>query len=102
MIYAASWEGAPVEIFSTDLKFPGSRSLGLAGTDLLAVSSAGEMAVLQPAEPELMLGMAGTLARCHSRAGRPRQIAERVEWADWSPDGKTLAVVRDVAGKVAA
>ena len=28
--------------------------------------------------------------------GVPRQILEGVEWADWGPDGKTLAVVRRV------
>ena len=99
VIYAASWEGAPVEIFSTDLKFHGSRSLGLTDTDLLAVSSSGAMAVLQPAEPKFMTGMAGTLGQVPLTGGTPRQVAEKVDWADWSPDGKTLAVVRDVAGK---
>ena len=29
VIYAASWDGAPIEIFSTELKFPWARSLGL-------------------------------------------------------------------------
>ncbi len=99
VIYAAAWEGAPVGIFSTDLKFHGSRSLGLTGTDLLAVSSSGEMAVLQPAEPKFMTEMRGTLGQAPLTGGTPRQIAERVDWADWSPDGKTLAVVHDVAGK---
>jgi DNA-binding winged helix-turn-helix (wHTH) protein/WD40 repeat protein len=99
VIYAASWEGAPVEVFSTDLKFPGSRSLGLTGTDLLAVSSLGQMAVLQPAQPEFMTGMIGTLGQVPLAGGTPRQVAERVEWADWSSDGKTLAVVDNVAGK---
>ena len=99
VFYAASWEGSPVEIFSTDLKFHGSRSLGLSGTDLLAISSSGQMAVLQPAEPKFMTGMKGTLGQVPLTGGTPRQIAENVEWADWSPDGKTLAVVHDVAGK---
>jgi DNA-binding winged helix-turn-helix (wHTH) protein/Tol biopolymer transport system component len=99
VIYAASWERAPVELFSTDLKFTGSRALGLPGADLLAVSSSGEMAVLQPAEPLFITGMTGTLGQAPLTGGAPRQIAEGVEWADWSPDGKTLAVVRDVAGK---
>ena len=99
VIYAAAWEGAPIEMFSTDLKFHGSRSVGLKGTDLLAVSSAGQMAVLQPAEPKFMTGMTGTLGQVPLTGGTPRQIAENVEWADWSPDGKTLAVVRSVAGK---
>ena len=100
VFYAATWEGDPVQVFSTDVRFPGSRSLGLTGADLLAVSSAGEMAVLQPAEPEFMTGMIGTLGQVPLTGGTPRQVAERVEWADWSPDGKTLAVVRNTGGKV--
>ncbi len=99
VLYAASWEASPVEIFSTDLKFHGSRSLDLSGTNLLAISSSGEMAVLQSAEPKFMTGMKGTLSQAPLTGGTPRQIAENVEWADWSPDGKTLAVVHDVAGK---
>jgi eukaryotic-like serine/threonine-protein kinase len=66
---------------------------------LLAVSSSGEMAVLQSAEPFFMLTARGTLGRVPLTGGSPRQIVEDVEWADWAPDGKTLAVVRDVAGK---
>jgi DNA-binding winged helix-turn-helix (wHTH) protein/Tol biopolymer transport system component len=99
VIYAAAWEGMPVEVFSTELKFPGSRSLGLTGTDLLAVSSAGQMAVLQPAEPEFMTGMTGILGQVPATGGTPRQLTDCVQWADWSPDGKTLAVVRQVTGK---
>ena len=100
VIYSAAWEGAPVEVFSTDLRFPGSRPLELTGTDLLSVSSSGELAVLQPAEPEFMTGMTGTLGQVPLAGGTPRQVAEKVEWADWAPDGKTLAVVRSMAGKV--
>ncbi len=98
--YAASWERAPVELFSTDLKFSGTRSLGLTDTDLLAISSSGEMAVLQSADPLFMTGMSGTLGQAPLTGGAPRQIAEGVEWADWSPDGKTLAVVRNAGGKL--
>jgi len=100
VFYAATWEGSPVEVFSTDPKFLGTRSLGLTGADLLAVSSSGQMAVLQPAEPEFMTGMTGTLGQVPLTGGTPRQIAERIEWADWSPDGKTLAVIHNVDGKV--
>ncbi len=97
--YAAAWESMPVEVFSTDVKFPGSRSLGLTGTSLLAVSSTGQMAVLQPAEPEFMTGMTGILGQVPATGGTPRQLTDCVQWADWSPDGKTLAVVREVTGK---
>ena len=99
VIYAASWDGAAVEIFSTDLKSTGTRRMELPATDLLAVSSSGEMAVLEVAEPRFMLTMQGTLGQVPLTGGSPRQIAEKVEWADWAPDGKTLAIVRDVGGK---
>jgi DNA-binding winged helix-turn-helix (wHTH) protein/Tol biopolymer transport system component len=99
VIYAASWDGAPIEIFSTELKFPWARSLGLPATQLLAVSSSGEMAVLQAFDHRFLLGVRGTLGQVSVTGGSPRQIAENVDWADWSPDGKTLAVVRAIAGK---
>jgi eukaryotic-like serine/threonine-protein kinase len=99
VIYTASWDGAPVEIFSTDVNFSGTRSLGLPGTALLAVSSSGQMAVVESAEARLMMTLRGTLGHVPVTGGSPRQIAENVEWADWAPDGKTLAIVRDMAGR---
>jgi Tol biopolymer transport system component len=99
VIYTASWDGAPVEIFATDVNFSGTRSLGLPGTSLLAVSSSGEMAVQQTPAPRFMLNLLGTLGQVPLTGGSPRQIAENVEWADWAPDGKTLAIVRDMGGR---
>jgi DNA-binding winged helix-turn-helix (wHTH) protein len=99
VLYAAAWDGAPVEIFSTDLKGTGARRMEMPDTALLAVSSSSEVAVLQSADPRFMMTMRGTLARVPITGGSPRQIAENVEWADWAPDGKTLAVVRDAGAK---
>ena len=99
VIYAASWDGAPIEIFSTELKFPWARALGLPASQLLAVSSTGEMAVLQKIDHRFMLAVRGTLGQVSVNGGSPRQLAENIDWADWSPDGTALAVVRDVAGK---
>jgi DNA-binding winged helix-turn-helix (wHTH) protein/Tol biopolymer transport system component len=98
VVYGASWDGAPVEIFSTDLKIPGARSIGIPPGALLAVSSTGEMAVLQSAKPLFMFTFIGTLAQVPVTGGSPRQIAENVVGADWAPDGKTLAIVRDIGG----
>src|SRR5271156_4534730 len=99
VVYGASWDGAPVEIFSTDLKIPGSRSVGTPSGALLAVSSTGEMAVLQSAKTLFMFTFIGTLGQVPLTGGSPRQIAENVVGADWSPDGKTLAIVRDMGGQ---
>jgi Tol biopolymer transport system component len=43
---------------------------------------------------------AGTLARVPMAGGTPRQILEDVFTADWSPDGKSLAVIRQIGGKL--
>jgi eukaryotic-like serine/threonine-protein kinase len=99
VIYAASWDGRPTEIFSTDPKIPGPRSLGLSATQLLAVSSSGEMAVLQPVDNGFLFAGRGTLGQVPLTGGSPRQLAENIDWADWSTDGVTLAAVRNVNGK---
>ena len=43
----------------------------------------------------------GTLAQLSVAGGAaPRNILEDVEWADWAPDGRSLAVVRVVQGRM--
>ena len=41
----------------------------------------------------------GTLARVPLAGGSPREIADDVVEADWSPDGANLAIIRGMAGK---
>src|SRR5207244_5800225 len=41
----------------------------------------------------------GTLARIPLAGGTPREIAEQVLQADWSPDGADLVAIRFVSGK---
>jgi hypothetical protein len=41
----------------------------------------------------------GTLARALLVGGAPREVLEQVQWADWSADGTSLAVVRDLGGR---
>jgi DNA-binding winged helix-turn-helix (wHTH) protein/Tol biopolymer transport system component len=99
VLYAASWDAAPTEIFWTDLRLPGTRSVGLPATQLLALSSSGELAVLQPADLRFGLTFRGTLGHVPLTGGSPRQLTESIDWADWAPDGANLAIVREVAGK---
>jgi eukaryotic-like serine/threonine-protein kinase len=98
VIYSASWDGAPIEVFSTDLKIPGARTIGIPASQLLAVSSAGELAVVQPVGSPFMFMVRGILGQVPLTGGTPRPIAEHVQGADWAPDGKTLAIVRDTGG----
>jgi Tol biopolymer transport system component len=99
MIYSGAWNGNPLEIFSTRAGQNESRSLGLTDADVLAISSTGEMAVLLKRQFLGQMIHRGTLARVPMIGGTPREILEDVEEADWSPDGKDLAVTRYVDGR---
>jgi serine/threonine protein kinase/Tol biopolymer transport system component len=98
-LYSAAWEGGPVQLFSGRLGTPESVNLPVPSATLLGVSSSGEIA-LQMA-PRFVRGFtwAGTLARAPLAGGAPRDVLEAAQWADWAPDGKTFAVVRDSGGK---
>jgi len=99
ILYSAAWEGNPSEVFSTRSGSVSSRSLGLAGAEILAVSSSGEMAALLGSHQVRSWVYTGMLARVPLAGGAPREILDQVQWADWAPDGEHLAVVRDVAGR---
>lgn len=100
IIYGAAWEGGPEELFAAEKGSTESRSLGLKTTDIMAISSAGELAVSTDRHFVVGFESAGMLARAALGGGAPRDIADAVEYADWSPDGSSLAVIRRVGGKV--
>ncbi|MEN3331689.1 MAG: eukaryotic-like serine/threonine-protein kinase [Blastocatellia bacterium] len=91
IVYAALWEGRPSELFTSLPGTPESRPLDLKNMSLLAISSAGEMAVLL--NPTINFTSRGTLARMPLTGGAPREVLTGVSDADWSPGGKDLAVI---------
>src|SRR5581483_1628904 len=100
LIYGAAWEGRPEELFASESGSTESRPLGLQTTDILAISRSGELAVSTNRHFVMGFESAGMLARSQVGGGAPRDIGEDVEYADWSPDGTGLAVVRRVGGKL--
>jgi len=99
ILYTAAWQGGPVDVFTARPEAPESRSMGLPRTQLMSISSNGELAVLLNSQAIGTWVNMGTLARAPLVGGAPREVLERVQWADWSPDGSTLAVVRDLEGQ---
>ncbi|HVG31217.1 MAG TPA: protein kinase [Pyrinomonadaceae bacterium] len=93
-LYSATWGGNPLEVFSMRVEGVEPRPLGLAGAQLLSISSNGEMAILVNRQYLGQFTSRGTLARVPLDGGTPREVAEEVQEADWSPDGTQLAVVR--------
>lgn len=99
ILYSAAWQGDPMEVYSARPGSVESRTMGLGRAVLMSVSSQGEMALLLDARAVSTWVTAGTLARAPLAGGAPRAMLENVQRADWSPDGNTLAVVRDVRGR---
>ncbi len=96
VVYGASWEGGPRRLYSTRLDNPESRPFDLPPADVLAVSSTGELAILLNFSVNAEPNRFGTLARAPLLGGAAREVLEEVQGADWSPDGKELAVIRRV------
>ena len=99
IVYGAAWDGAPIELYSARAESPESRPLGFGSADVLAISPQGEIAI--SLNRHFLIGWenSGTLAQVPLSGGAPREILENVSEADWSPDGKTLAIAHEVGGK---
>jgi Tol biopolymer transport system component len=100
IVYGAAWDGKPMAVSSARIGNPESSGLDVPNADILAVSSAGVLALQSgriAAEPYVSTG---TLAEAPLTGGEaPRERLKGVQWADWSPDGKRLAIVRDADGR---
>ena len=70
-MYSAAWDGKPVEIFVGRLESPESRPFGLAGAEVLAISSLGEAAVSLNRHAAGGFRRSGTLARVSIAGGAP-------------------------------
>jgi hypothetical protein len=91
VVYAANWDGGPYEIYTVRTDSRESRPIGIQHANVLAVSSKGELAILNDT------GLASTrrtLARVPIGGGTPRELLEHVAGADWAPNGEDLAVVQ--------
>jgi Tol biopolymer transport system component len=99
VVYSATWNGNPLDVFAARAGKTESRSLKLENADLLAISATNEMAVLRNRQYIGLFRSRGTLARLPIDGGAARDLLEDVQEADWSPDGTELAVVRWVNGQ---
>jgi eukaryotic-like serine/threonine-protein kinase len=96
VVYRATWGGGRPDLFLLRPENLQSAAIGLTNAGVYAISSRGEMAVSLGCR--LNWGEClGTLGLVPMLGGRPREVAKDVLGADWSPDGKQLAIV-SVAG----
>ena len=98
IVYGAAWDGEPFRVFSVQAGRRESAAVALPPADVLSVSASGELALALDRRFSRRFTFEGTLARAPFAGGAPREVLERVEEADWAPDG-SLAVVRIVRGE---
>jgi serine/threonine protein kinase len=96
--YSASWNGQPIQLYSTNPHGPESRPLNLSNSTLFAVSPS-EMAISMGCKEMFIGACEGTLAVAPLSSGAPREIADHVLSADWTAEGSEMAVVRETGGK---
>lgn len=92
VVYSATWDSDPPQIYTLRPGSPESRSLGMEKAVLLSLSSKGELAILTKFESRSWSNW-GTVARVPLAGGAPRELVEHVAGADWDPEGKDLAVI---------
>ncbi len=101
IVYGAAWDGLAPEVFSTRFDSSDSRSIGLPSSQIFSISSKGEMAIsLHPSNANAF-SVAGTLARVPLAGGAPREVLDGITWADWAPDGQSLAVIHPTPAGIA-
>jgi Tol biopolymer transport system component len=94
VIYAAEWDGKPLTVFATRLDGGGTRALAVPSASVLAVSSRGDLALGLGQRYVEGFHQTGTLAVVPLEGGEPRILAERVQEADFTPDGREVLAVR--------
>jgi Tol biopolymer transport system component/predicted Ser/Thr protein kinase len=97
IVYSGQWEGDAPLVTTARIGSPESRPLGIPPATVAAVSSTDELAVIEGCEYIFLVDCGGTLASVNLSGGAPRELAEHVAYADWSPDSKQLAIVVDAS-----
>jgi eukaryotic-like serine/threonine-protein kinase len=96
--YSASWNGQPVQIYSTLPDSPESRPLNLVNSTLFTASPS-ELAISIGCKDRYIGNCQGILGLVPVAGGSPREIADNVLSADWNADQSEMAMIREVQGK---
>jgi serine/threonine protein kinase len=96
IVYSANWEDDPSDIFVVRPDSPESRALGFSRAELLAISPSSELALsLSPRFFYTPFAPRGVMAWAPFSGGAPRAMEEAITFADWSRDGREMALARE-------
>jgi eukaryotic-like serine/threonine-protein kinase len=95
VFYAANWEGSErPQLFSVRTENPGSLPLDLPSGHVESISRSGEMLILSDLLFSFGYAHRGVLRSAPLSGGAARDLFDDVVGADWSPDGRSMAIVR--------
>lgn len=95
ILYSAAWNGADKEqVYTTRTDALMSRPIDLLDSEVLSISSKGEMAIRQKTDNNII--PRGMLSVVPLTGGAPRELLGDVSQASWSRDGDSLAAVHFV------
>jgi eukaryotic-like serine/threonine-protein kinase len=99
IVYSAQWSNDPLQVYTVREEFPQSTKVDLPSATLLALSASGDIEIsVDPVYNSWFT--TGTMAEAQMAGGTPRPQEKNVLSADYAPDGKILAVVREIDRKV--
>ena len=98
VIYSAVSDHGDQRMFLTRLESPGATPLSIPSARLFGVSPSAELAFGLNASQGI-IPQPATLAQAPMLGGAPRSVLDAVRFADWSPTGSGLAVVRVVGSR---
>jgi len=96
--FSAGFGDRQPELYWSILGNPEPRALGYNEAIIHSIGPTGEMAVCLQIRTLYGFVIAGTLSRMPLGGAAPRQLQHDIQEACWSPDGRQLAVVREVQG----
>lgn len=91
-VFSARWQDGNLQTYTVDLDSLKLRPLSFAPGELVSVSQDGNL-ILASGEPPSLNPI--RLWRVSLRGGAAENLAERASGADWSADGRELALIRD-------
>ena len=99
IVYSAQWNNDPLQVYTVRMEFPQSTKVDLPSATLLSLSASGDMELaVDPVSGPYF--QSGTMAQAPMAGGTPRSQEKDVISADFAPDGKTLALVRQANRKM--
>ena len=100
IVYSAQWNDDPMQVLTVRTEFPQSTRIDLPSAALLALSPTGDLQLATDLKHHSGNFLSGTMSQAQMAGGSPRALATEVIAADYSPDGKSLAVARHANSKV--